>query len=74
MLLKFLIEIEGNTQPDLIHSLDECRKVLMNGGCFLNVGGCTNAHMKPASDEVEDEYRRLWVAANPKATAPWYRD
>jgi hypothetical protein len=71
MLLKFLIEIEGNTQPDLIHSLDECRKTLVSGGCFLNVGGCTNAVMKPADDEVEDEFRRQFAAAHPHPAASW---
>ena len=67
MLLKFLVEIEGNTQPELIHSLDEIRNVLISGGCFLNVCGCTNAKLKPASDDVEDEYRRQWADAHPSA-------
>lgn len=71
MLLKFLIEIEGNTQPELIHSLDECRKRLVEGGCFLNVGGCINAFMKPATDEVEDEFRRQFAAAHPQPAASW---
>ncbi len=69
MRLKFLIEIEGDTQPELIHSLDECRKTLVEGGCFLNVGGCTNAHMKPASDAVEDEYRKQHADAHPRPAA-----
>lgn len=72
--MKFLIEIEGHTQPELIHSLDECRKTLMQGGCFVNVGGCTNALMKPATKADEDEFRLQFAAANPRPAAPWYRE
>ena len=71
MRLKFLIEIEGDDQPGLIHSLDECRKTLVAGGCFLNVSGCTNAHMKPANDAVEDAYREQHADAHPRPAARW---
>jgi hypothetical protein len=69
--LEFTLEENCNTQPELIHSLDECRKTLVEGGCFLNVGGCTNAHMKPANDAVEDEYRKQHAAAHPRPAARW---
>lgn len=71
--MKFLIEIGGKTQPELIHSLDEARKTLIQGGCFLNVGGCTEVVMKPATTEDEDEFRRQHTQANPRPGAPWFR-
>jgi hypothetical protein len=69
--MKFIIEISGRTQPDLIHSLDEARKTLVGGGCFLNVSGCTNVVMKPASNADEDEFRQLYAAAHPRPAANW---
>lgn len=69
--MKFLIEVEGRTQPDLIHSLDEVRKVLVVGGCYLNVAGCTNAHLRPATEEDEEEFRRQYAAAHPRPAAKW---
>lgn len=69
--MKFLIEIEGHDQPALIHSLDEARKTLVGGGCYLNVGGCTNVIMKPASQADEDEFRRQHAAAHPAPAARW---
>lgn len=59
--MEFLIEIKGNTQPELMHSLDEARKQLISGGCYLNVCGCINVTLKPKTDEDEDEFRRLYA-------------
>jgi hypothetical protein len=71
--MKFFIEIEDNTQPDLIHSLDEARNTLVSGDCFLNVGGCTNVKLRPENDATEDEFRRQHAAAHPRPAAAWTR-
>ena len=71
--MKFLIEIGGKTQPELIHSLDEARKSLVGGICHLNVCGCTDVIMSPATAEDEDEFRRQYVEAHPTPTTIWVR-
>jgi hypothetical protein len=71
--MKFLIEVSGRDQPDLIHSLDEARKTLIAGGCFLNVCGCTNVVMKPATDADEAEWRRQYRDSHPKPAARWIK-
>jgi hypothetical protein len=70
-MIKFIIEIEGQNQPDLIESLDEARKILVSGGCHLNMTGSTNVYMKPATEKDENEFRRQFSAAHPKPAAPW---
>lgn len=69
--MNFIIEIGGATQPDLIRALDEARKRLVEGGCYLNVGGCTDVKMRPLTDKDEDEFRRQYAEAHPKPTAYW---
>jgi len=69
--VKFLIEIGGDTQPELIHSLDEARKTLVGGGCYLNVAGCTDVKLTPASAADEDEFRRQYASAHPTPKARW---
>lgn len=71
--MKFIIEIEGRTQPELIHSLDEARKTLVSGACYLNVSGCTNVQMKPATDADENEFRAQYAAAHPQPLADWVK-
>ena len=68
--MKFEIVIEGRTQPELIAALDAARDRLIDGGCFLNVCGCTTVEMRPATDADEDEFRALYKAAHP-TPAPW---
>lgn len=69
--MKFLIEIGGATQPDLIRALDTARARLIEGGCFLNQGGCTEVVMRPATDADEDEFRTQFRDAHPKPTVGW---
>jgi len=70
-MMKFLIEIEGRTAVDLIHSLDEVRKTLVSGAAHLNVGGCTNALLMPANAESREEFYQQWSEAHPRATESW---
>jgi hypothetical protein len=51
--------------------LDEVRKVLVSGGCYLNVCGCTNARLNPASIRDENEFRRQYADAHPNPKAGW---
>lgn len=69
--MKFTIEIEGNTQPELMHSLDEARNHLIQGGCYLNVCGCTNVVMRPSDNESEEEFRRQYWEAHPRPAIAW---
>jgi len=69
--MKFLIEIGGATQPDLIRALDEARKQLVGGGCHLNVGGCVDVKLCPATTADAEEFYRQYQEAHPKATAYW---
>ena len=72
--MTFILEIGGSTQPDLIHSLDEARKTLIQGGCYLNVSGCTNVVMKPATSKDEDEFRRQFEEAHPRPKGRWHEE
>jgi hypothetical protein len=68
--MKFTIVIEGETPTQLIDSLDEARKTLISGGCYLNVGGVVNVLMKPESEQTAEEFRGHYRAAHPRA-ASW---
>ena len=69
--MKFLIEIAGNNAQELIRALDEARSHLLNGGCFLNVGGCTDVKMRPEDLESEEKFRHQYAEAHPKPSRVW---
>jgi hypothetical protein len=66
--MKFLIEIVGDTQPELLRSLEECSKRLRSGGCYLYRGSVT---MEPSSYITEDEFHQQHAASHPQRTMPW---
>lgn len=70
--MKFLIEIESDTQPGLIYQLERAIKRLKEGGCWLN---CANldgdVQLKPGDDSTHDRYGDLWTLSHPKRQADW---
>ena len=69
--MRFVIEIGGETQPELIGSLDAARERLIEGACYLNICGTRDVRMRPADPESEAQFRHNYEAAHPKPTAPW---
>jgi hypothetical protein len=70
-IMRFLIEIEGKTQPEVMHSLEAVREQMSLGGCYLNVCGCTNAILKPANEATRDQWYKLYDESHPKPQAAW---
>ena len=69
--MRFLIEIEGKTQPEVMQSLEAVRKQLTLGGCYLNVCGCTNAILNPEDELTRDKWYKLYTESHPKPQASW---
>lgn len=70
--MKFIIEIEANTQPGLIESLNIAKQRLVLGGCYVNQCHSTGSvKMKPADTMSEDEFQQQFHDAHPKPKAKW---
>jgi hypothetical protein len=68
--MKFFIEVEGSDARQVIESLDEVRKTLLGGGCYLNVGGCVNAKLRAENEATAEQWRSQWAKAHPR-TPSW---
>ena len=72
-MMKFFIEIRGETHPQLLAALDYAREQLIRGGAHLNVGGSIDVVMRPADTASEREFYRLYEDAHPIPKAAWTR-